>query len=95
VAAYSIATFKARFDFFSTAADPVIQACLDAAEAAYGHAVDFPQYRGIVGNHAAHLLASNPGGTSMRLSKTSAETLYSVERDKLLEMLPATFLAIA
>lgn len=88
------AAFRARFDFFSTASDAFVQACLDEAEAAYGHAKEFPQYKGIVGNHAAHLLASNPGGTSMRISKTSPDTVYSIQRDQLLKMLPTTHLAI-
>lgn len=89
MAAYSIAAFRARFDFFTTASEPLIQACLDEAEEIYAYAASFPQYRAIIGNHAAHLLATSPGGSSMRVEGSDAPTAYAEERDRLLELIPA------
>jgi hypothetical protein len=86
----SVAQFKERFRFFELTDPVTITMALDEAVATYGGCAAFPQYAGIVGNHAAHLLASEPGGTSLRISKTSPETPYSVNRDALLKQGPAS-----
>jgi len=83
-----IADFLARFPFFSDAEAPLVQAAIDEAHASYGGCAAYPQYHGIVGNHAAHLLASEPGGHTLRLNKTDATTVYSINRDALLRQVP-------
>jgi hypothetical protein len=86
----SVATFKARFRFFELTDPVVVTMALDEAVATYGGCAAFPQYPGIIGNHAAHLLASEPGGASLRISKTTPDTVYSINRDTLLKQIPAS-----
>lgn len=80
--------FLDRFPFFADASLALVEAALAEAHASYGGCVLYPQYHGIVGNAAAHLLASEPGGHTMRLSDTDAITVYSVARDNLLRQVP-------
>lgn len=80
--------FLDRFPFFRDADFALVEAALAEAHASYGGCAGYPQYHGIIGNHAAHILASEPGGHTMRLSDTDAITVYSVNRDALLRQVP-------
>lgn len=91
----TVAQFKERFRFFELTDAVVVTMALEEAVATYGGCAAFPQYAGIIGNHAAHLLASEPGGTSLRISKTTPDTTYSVNRDALLRMIPASGVVVA
>lgn len=82
--------FLVAYPVFDDAANAaLVQAKLDLAHASYGWCADYPQYHGIVGNHAAHLLASEPGGHTMRLNEWDARTAYAANRDELLAQVPA------
>lgn len=80
--------FLDRFQFFRDADYALVEAALAEAHASYAGCAGFSQYHGIVGNHAAHLLASEPGGHTLRVSDTDAITVYSVNRDNLLRQVP-------
>lgn len=87
--------FLDRFPFFADANFALVEAALAEAHASYGGCAAFPQYHGIVGNHAAHLLACEPGGHTMRLSDTDATTVYSTHRDNLLRQVPRSGTVVA
>lgn len=89
------AEFRNRFPFFDTTNDETIQAALREAHASYGGCAAYAQYHGIVGNHAAHILACEPGGQSMRLNKTDETTVYSAARDRLLRQVPRSGSVVA
>lgn len=80
--------FLDRFKFFADADFGMVEAALAEAHASYAGCAGYSQYHGIVGNHAAHILASEPGGHTMRLSNTDPATVYSHNRDALLRQVP-------
>lgn len=89
------ATFLVRYADFNQAPIELVEVVLTEAHQAYAGCVDYPTYLQIVGNHAAHLLASEPSGLSMRLNKTGPDTAYSVNRDALLRAIPTSASVVA
>ncbi len=87
--------FLDRFPFFKDAPFGLVEAALAEAHASYAGCAGYPQYHGIVGNHAAHLLACEPGGHTLRLAPTEATSVYSVNRDALLRQVPRSGSVVA
>lgn len=87
--------FLDRFPFFRDADFGLVEAALAEAHASYAGCAGYSQYHGIVGNHAAHLLACEPGGHTLRLNDTDATTVYSTNRDALLRQVPRSGSVVA
>lgn len=79
--------FLDAFSYFEGTSFELVEAKLAMAHDAYSGCVDYPQYYGIVGNHAAHLLCIDPGGHTMKVD-LEGHTVYSRARDTLLAQVP-------
>lgn len=86
--------FLDSFPFFVDAPFALVEAKLKAAHEKYGWCAAFPnQYHGIIGNHAAHLLANEPGSHTLRVN--GEHVTYRDIRDELLRQVPRSGSVVA
>ena len=74
-----LAAFRIRFGEFETAADPLVQACLDAAATELNAAeigAPFDEAHGLL---AAHKLAISPYGRAARMLNDDGKSTYEIE----------------